>query len=104
HGNRPWVFHLVNVLLNAVVCALVAELARRLLIYGSRDACVASAHIEQTGDAGVAATIAGLLFVAHPIHVEAVANIVGRAELMCALGAIGAMVLFLHRPMTVARA
>jgi tetratricopeptide (TPR) repeat protein len=44
------------------------------------------------------ALIAGLLFAAHPIHVEAVANIVGRAELMCALGMFVAMVLFLRPP------
>jgi len=30
--------------------------------------------------------IAGLLFAAHPVHVEAVANVVGRAELMAASG------------------
>src|SRR5436190_5468840 len=58
HGDRPWAFHLVNILLHAGVCALVAELARRLS--GTR-----------------AAYVAGLLFAALPIHVEAVANIVG---------------------------
>src|SRR5213075_450567 len=57
--------------------ALVAELARRLS--GPR-----------------VALAAGLLFAAHPIHVEAVANVVGRAELMCALGTLGALVLLLH--------
>src|SRR5688500_3021743 len=30
HGDRAWAFHLVNVILHAVVCGLVAELARRL--------------------------------------------------------------------------
>jgi hypothetical protein len=84
HGDRPWIFHLINVLLHAAVAACVAELTRRLL--GSS-----------------AAFIAGLLFAAHPIHVEAVANIVGRAELMCALGFLGAMILLL-RPMTSLRA
>src|SRR5450432_3413336 len=80
HGDRPWIFHLINVLLHGAVCACVAEFARRLL--NTR-----------------AAMVAGLLFAAHPIHVEAVANIVGRAELMCALGIFGAMILFL-KPMT----
>jgi len=36
-----------------------------------------------TDDAG--ALVAGLLFAVHPLHVEAVANVVGRAELMAAL-------------------
>ena len=47
---------------------------------------------------------AGLLFACHPIHSEAVAGIVGRAELASAAGVLGAMVLFLRRPMTVPRA
>jgi hypothetical protein len=85
HGERPWAFHGVNWVLHAAVSALVAELARRLS--GPR-----------------VALAAGLLFAAHPLHVEAVANIVGRAELMCALGTVGALVLMARRPMTLARA
>jgi hypothetical protein len=80
-----WKYHLVNLLLHAGVSALVAELARRL------------------GGTRFGFTV-GVLFAVHPIHVEAVANIVGRAELMCALGVVGALVLFLHRPMTTGRA
>lgn len=85
HGDRPWAFHTVNWVLHALVSALVAELARRLA--GLR-----------------AAYAAGLLFAAHPIHVEAVANIVGRAELMCAAGVLGALVLLAARPLTAPRA
>jgi hypothetical protein len=85
HGDRPWAFHLVNILLHAGVAALVAELARRLA--GWR-----------------VGLIAGLLFACHPVHSEAVAGIVGRAELACAACVIGVMVLFLKRPMTNARA
>ncbi|MEA2708453.1 MAG: protein O-mannosyl-transferase, partial [Phycisphaerales bacterium] len=84
HGTSDraaWLFHLVNLLLHAAVSAGVAELARRM----TRSLAVA--------------TIAGLLFAVHPIHVEAVANIVGRAELMCALGVVGALILF-FRPLT----
>lgn len=81
HGSRPWAFHLVNILLHAAAAAAVAELARRL--------------------AGVkAAYVAGLLFAAHPIHVEAVAGIVGRAEELCMLFIAMALVLFLRRPLT----
>jgi protein O-mannosyl-transferase len=85
HGDRPWVFHAVNWVLHAVVSALVAELARRLA--GAK-----------------AAYVAGLLFAAHPVHVEAVANVVGRSELMCAAGVLGALVLMARRPLTVGRA
>ena len=85
HGDRPWAFHLVNILLHAAVTAAVAELARRL--------------------AGrTAAWIAGLLFAVLPIHAEAVAGIVGRAELACTGFVCLSLLLFLHRPLTRPRA
>jgi len=59
-------FHAVNLLWQAAVAVAVAALARRW-----------------TDDAG--ALVAGLLFAVHPVHVEAVANVVGRAELMAGL-------------------
>jgi tetratricopeptide (TPR) repeat protein len=67
HGLWPAGFHAVNVLIHAACCWLVGRLAWRLL-----------------ADAGVA-IVAALLFAVHPIHCEAVANIVGRAELLAAL-------------------
>ena len=67
-GAPAW-FHAVNLAWHAGVSVAVALLARRL--------------------AGAAAGIAaGLLFAVHPAHVEAVANVVGRAELMAATGTI----------------
>lgn len=63
-GAAPW-FHLVNVAWHVAATVLVAVLARRW-----------------AGDA--AALIAGLVFAVHPVHVEAVANVVGRNELMAA--------------------
>jgi len=39
----------------------------------------------------LAAAAAGLLFAWHPVHVEAVANLVGRAELLVAVGILGAV-------------
>jgi tetratricopeptide (TPR) repeat protein len=67
-GAYAW-FHAVNLVWHAGVSAAVAGLTARFA--GTR-----------------AALIAGLLFAAHPVHVEAVANVVGRAELMSALFAI----------------
>ncbi len=63
-GLRPAGYHLVNVLLHGAACALVWLLVRRL-----------------SGDTALAA-LAALLFAVHPVHVEAVANVVGRAEVL----------------------
>jgi hypothetical protein len=89
-GDNPLPFHAVNWLLNAAVAAMVAEMARRLAGPASSDG---------------PAYLAGVLFGVHPIHVEAVAGIVGRAEMMCALGILGTIILLLRpRPITVGRA
>jgi hypothetical protein len=67
--KSPTWFHAVNILWHAGASIAVAALAWRLA--GER-----------------VAIAAGLLFAAHPVHVEAVANVVGRAELMAALFAV----------------
>ncbi|MFL5582623.1 MAG: tetratricopeptide repeat protein [Gemmatimonadaceae bacterium] len=64
-GGRPWLSHLINVLWHALATALVCRLAARWL-----------------PPAGALA--AGLAFALHPVHAEAVANVVGRSELVCA--------------------
>lgn len=64
-GGRPWWFHLVNVLLHGAVTGLVV--------------LVAAAWLPPVGT-----LVAGLVFAVHPVHVEAVANVVGRAELLAA--------------------
>lgn len=73
----PTGFHLVNVLLHAIASALVAALGARLM----------------GAPGGLAA---GLLFAVHPLHVEAVANVVGRAEVLATLFAIAAVLAYLR--------
>ncbi|XP_077049741.1 protein O-mannosyl-transferase TMTC2 isoform X2 [Siphateles boraxobius] len=63
----PWGYHLVNVVLHCATTALFSSLSSLLL--GS----------------GCWSLLAGLLFAAHPIHTEAVAGIVGRADVGAAL-------------------
>ncbi len=70
-GMRPAWFHAVNVVLNALVALLVTLLALHLA--GGRPA---------------AAAAAGILFAIHPIHVEVVAGIVGRSEILAAMGVL----------------
>jgi len=72
-SSSPHWFHAINVLWAALATALFALLACDL--------------------AGPAVgVIAGLLFAVHPVHVEAVANVVGRAELMAAAAYATALV------------
>lgn len=71
-GPGPRGFHLGNVLLHAAVVALAWYALRgSSTFYGT-------------------AWIGALLFAAHPLHAEAVANVAGRAELLSALFALAA--------------
>jgi hypothetical protein len=71
-GGRVGWLHLMNALWHGLVTALlVAVLARWL--------------------PALAAAGAGLVFAWHPVHVEAVASLVGRAELLAAAGILGAV-------------
>ncbi len=65
-GGSPYLFHLGNVAAHAGASVLVLMLAGTLL---PRPAALA----------------AGLVFAVHPVHVEAVANIVGRAEVLATM-------------------
>ena len=66
-GGHPALFHATNLLWHAGVAVAVAALARRF--------------VEPT-----AALVAGLIFAVHPVHVEAIANVIGLGELMAAAG------------------
>ncbi len=70
-GGAPWLFHATNVALHAAVTGGVFVLLARPL-------------------GAVWAAVAATLFAVHPVHVEAVANVVGRAELLAAAGVVGA--------------
>lgn len=79
-GNNPAVSHAVNVLLYALAGWLAFTLLRAF--FPNRHPAVP--------------LLMALLFVAHPVHTEAVANIKGRDEIMAFLG-IAASLLFLVR-------
>jgi Flp pilus assembly protein TadD len=83
HGRAPFGFHLVNVALHAAATALVLLLARRVL---------GAAAPERASQGAFGAA---LLFAVHPAHVEAVAPIVARADLLAAVGGLGALLLAL---------
>lgn len=77
--GSPILFHAVNVGLHAGISVLVFLLLRRLV---------------STGGAAVGA----LVFAVHPVHTEAVANVVGQAELLVAAALLVACYLHVTRP------
>ncbi len=84
-GLAPAGYLAVNIALHTLMTALLWRLADRLV-----------------GDRRVAAAAAGL-FAVHPIHVEAIANVVGRADILAAIFLTGG-VLWLRPPPGVALA
>jgi len=76
-GGRAGWLHLMNALWHGVASVLVALL-------------LASAVSPAAAVAG------GLVFALHPVHTEAVAGLVGRAELLAAVGMLGAVLCARH--------
>ena len=74
--GSPLVFHVVNVLLHGVVSVLVLALLLRLMPF-------------------VPAVVGAVLFAVHPVHTEAVANVVGFAELFTAATTLAACLIYL---------
>ena len=73
--GRPAAFHTVSLLLHVLVSVLVTLLLAAFL-------------------PRVAAAAGGALFAVHPVHVEAVANVVGQSELLAAAAYLGACLLY----------
>lgn len=78
-GGRPLLFHAINLAWHVLVTVLVVRLALRWW-------------------PPLAAGLAGLWFAVHPVHAEAVTNIVGRSELVCAAALIGLALLATAAP------
>jgi len=76
NGN-PMFFHAVSIALFVLLAVAVLALLREVL--------------DERG-----ALVGGMLFAAHPVHTEAVANVVGQAELLAAIGVVGATTLYLR--------
>ena len=78
-GGRPLLFHLINLGWHALVTALVVRLSLRWW-------------------SPLASAFAGLWFAVHAVHAEAVANIVGRSELVCAAALLGVALIASDQP------
>ncbi|KOB77947.1 Uncharacterized protein OBRU01_01878 [Operophtera brumata] len=78
-GLRPWWWHACNVALHAACCVLVAR------------ACVTVARLKRPF-----AALAALLFAVHPVHTEAVAGVVGRADVLACIFFLSSLLVY-HR-------
>jgi protein O-mannosyl-transferase len=76
-GGSPFVFHVVSILLYSRICATFFAILLELLPTW-------------------AAWLGAALFAVHPLHVEAVANVVGQSELLAALFMFLALLVFLR--------
>lgn len=69
--------HLTNTLLHAICSVMVFVISRRVVFLSFKSSVGA-----------------GILFASHPIHTEAVSNIVGRAEMISAIFSMAALILY----------
>jgi hypothetical protein len=76
-GGSPLVYHIVNLIVHAVAAVLVLVLLMHLMSLP-------------------AALAAGLVFAVHPVHVEAVANVVGFSEVFSTAALLAACVVHLR--------
>jgi hypothetical protein len=79
-GSTPSVSHLINVLLYALTGLLLFRVLLYMFPYPDKRKWFASVPF-----------IASMLFIAHPLHVEVVANIKSRDELLALLGEAGSL-------------
>lgn len=81
-GNQAFIHHLINILLYALTGFFIFLTLLHLVNFPKKKETVFWISFS-----------AALLFIAHPIHTEAVANIKGRDEIMALLGSLGALYL-----------
>lgn len=84
-GENPLGYHLTSVAIHAVNSYLISRLALKLL---------RGQMMSETEKSG-AALFAGLIFLLHPSHTEAVSWIAGRADLLATLFCLASMLFFL---------
>ena len=80
-GENTFISHLINILLYTLTCIILYSVLRKLLQkYDSNRKWLLSVSF-----------IATILFAAHPLHTEVIANIKGRDEIMTLLGSLAVM-------------
>lgn len=86
-GRSPWIGHLMNILWYGLLGIILYKVLNVMLI-----------PKKATQSNKMLVLLATLLFIAHPIHTEVVANIKGRDEIMALLGSLLAMLWIFKSP------
>ena len=76
-GNKPWLGHLINILLYGLLCMMIYKLLVKMICNREDNPSLRYLILGIT-----------LLYAAHPLHTEAIANIKGRDEIMSMLGSV----------------
>ena len=103
-GLDPFSYHAVNLALHALSTAMVAFLAAVLASAHEAASTGGGAGGEETGAVAVGTVsglVSGVVFACHPVHVEPVASVVGRADLLCGAASLAALLFYLkaHFPL-----
>lgn len=79
-GNKPWLGHLINILLYGLLCMMIYKLLVKMMCSREDNILIRYLILGIT-----------LIYTAHPLHTEAIANIKGRDEIMSMLGSVLAL-------------
>ncbi|MCE2789748.1 MAG: glycosyltransferase family 39 protein [Saprospiraceae bacterium] len=79
-GNSPWLGHLINIMLYGLLCLLIFKTIQDML----------KESMTYENALWIAFACA-LVYAAHPVHTEAVANIKGRDEIVSMMGSVGVL-------------
>ncbi|DAZ99935.1 TPA: hypothetical protein N0F65_008742 [Lagenidium giganteum] len=89
HGYDSGAFHLYNGLVHVACSVLVLPVAR-VMAAAAHGQTSPSSMARQQMHASLGSWFAALLFAVHPVHCDAIASIVGRADLLCTLFSLAA--------------
>jgi hypothetical protein len=93
-GFHPWSYHLTNVLLHTFTTWLFVRVARVVFNLSQSLLEEEAGSLEWTNNQNFALIVSSLLFASHPIHTEAVAGVVGRADIGATLFALSSFLAY----------
>jgi Tfp pilus assembly protein PilF len=100
-GLNPMGHHLTSIVLHVLNTVIVILLARRLINERYPERSISPTPLEYEKSSVCAALVAGLLFALHPIHVESVAWVAERKDVLCAFFYLLSLLAYINYASTV---